>query len=536
MPRKTMESRRKRKIAIAVLLLLLMAFSTLFIGCGETEQSTSIELLTMAIQSPPVFDWDPAIMFGTDVLTMAQMYETLLKFNPDTNEYEPVLATGYTSSEDGLTWNFTIREGVTFHDGTPLTAEAVKFSIDRTIDMQLGPSYLWDPVDEIVAIGDYEVEFRLKYPADVAMIAAASYGGYIISPKIGNDHKASSEFLAQGNEAGTGPYRLERHVQGEEILLTKYEDYWKGWEGKHFDKILIKTVSETSSRRQMIENGDADIITGVTKEDVEIFKKNPDLVVNTAQIYQNTSAYFNTKKQPLDNKALRKAIAYAFPYEDVVNHILGTDFSSVPTDLIPKSLWGSNQTSPFYYDLDKAREYLKEAGYSDGGITLNYFYVSGNESRRKIAELFKSELAKIGITLELHSGTWDTIVSRARDSNQANQPDITAYLLWAEWPTPHAWYGASVKSEDLIIFNHSRYSNPEVDEMIQKAFEYTATDREKATELYKEIGQKVTDDCIAIYMHDDNYINVTRNDIKGNTVCTSAYPTIIFFYDCYREQ
>lgn len=528
-----------KKKALAVLLTLLLVVP-MVTGCGGSKdepQKAEVNLLTHIIASGPVYDWDPAIMFSTDNLILCNMYETLLRYNPKTGEYMPLLATEYSSNDEGTVWTFKIREGVKFHDGTDLNAEAVKFSIDRVREMGMGPAYLWDAVESINVIDDYTVEFVCSYPCDIAMTASACYGGFIVSPtSTGTDHAAATEWFSAGNECGTGPYMLERQVQNDEVLMTAYDDYWGGWNNEsRYDKVLIKLITENSARRQMVENGEADIAYEFNLTDIEAMSKNENLAIYSNNAYQSKAVHINTKKAPLDNVTLRKAMAYAWPYEDIVNYVWGSDFASVPTDMIPQIMWGSNSESPYYYDLDKAAQLLEEAGYpGGGGLTLEYYYGAGSDNLRKMAEMYKSELAKIGVTLNIQSVTWDTQVALQRDSNIENQPDFSQFMLWGEIPSPSAWYSCCVFTEEQPYFNHSHYSNPEVDQMINDAVVATATDRELATELWQQVGQKVADDCIAIYATDDKQVTVANKSVKGVGIeGNPAYPTVIFYNECY---
>lgn len=527
-----MNSITKRLFAIALVLALSIAT---FTGCGSgssNNEASDLKLLTMVESSGPVFDWDPAIMFSTDSLIFNNIYETLLRYDPDTDKYIPVLATDYSVNNEGTVWTFHIRKGVKFHDGTDLNAEAVKFSIDRTKEMGLGAAYIWSAVESINVIDDYTVEFVCGYPSDIAMMASCCYAAYIYSPAAtGTDNEAATTWFSQGNECGTGPYTVQSQVPNAEVVLTANKDYWGGWNDNQYDKVLVKAVTENSSRRQMVQSGEADIAVGFNINDIEALKGSDNLTIYTTDAYQSRAAYFNTKKAPLDNVTLRKALAYAWPYEDIIKSVWGTDFASVPTGLIPKSMWGSNDSSPYNYDLGKAAELLAEAGYPDGGgLTLKYVYVSGNDNFRKMAEMYQSELAKIGVKLELQSVTWDTMVSMHRDTLQ-NQPDISAFMLWAEIPSPSAWYECAVKTNEETYFNQSHFSDPKVDKMITDAIMYTGIDKEKATELYKQVGQIVNDQCLAIYQTEDKQVVVANNNVKGNITGNRAYPSVIFFYE-----
>lgn len=522
---------------VTVLLAVVLIMSSLG-GCGNTSQGEGedIQILTMIEGSGPVYDWDPAIMFSTDNLVLCNIYETLLKYDPDEDDYIPVLATNYSSNPEGTVWTFDIREGVKFHDGTDLNAEAVKFSIERTMEMGLGASYIWSAVESINVIDEYTVEFVCSYPSDIAMMSASSYGSFIMSPTAtGDNYDAATGWFSEGNECGTGPYALQSQVQNDEVILSAFEDYWGGWESNQYDKVLIKVIPENSSRRQMIQAGEADIAVGFTLQDINSLKDNNEVTIYTAEAFQSRAAYLNVAKEPLSNVTLRKALAYAWPYEDVVESVWGSEFTAVPTGLIPTSMWGSNDETPYYYDLDKASQLLEEAGYTDGGnLKLKYVYVSGSDNLRKMAEMYQSELSKIGITLELQSVTWDTMVSMHRDADSGNWPDISAFTLWAEIPSPSAWYEAAVQTQDKPYFNQAHYSNANVDNLIADAIKYTGIDRERATELYKQVGQIIHDDCIAIYQTEDKQVIVANKSVQGEIEGNRAYPSVIFFYDLFE--
>ncbi|MGB9606576.1 MAG: ABC transporter substrate-binding protein, partial [Bryobacteraceae bacterium] len=129
--------------------------------------------------------WDPSASFSTEVLYMVNLYEPLLYVNPpgSPEQFRPALAESWEVSSDGLEWTFHLRKGVKFHDGEPLTAQAVQQSIQRTIDLGLGAAFIWSPVDTIEAVDDYTVRFHLKYAAALDLIAASSNGAWIMSPK-----------------------------------------------------------------------------------------------------------------------------------------------------------------------------------------------------------------------------------------------------------------------------------------------------------------------------------------------------------------
>ena len=192
----------------------------------EAEADTGMPNVLKVAATANVTTWDPIKSFSTEALYMANFYESLLRVNPPgaAEAIEPVLAESWEISEDGLTWTFNLREGVTFHDGEPLTADAVKQSID-TAAANAGASFIWFPLESVNVVDDLTVEIVTSYPASVDLIASSLYGAWIVSPKALDAAAADEAYFEAGIEAGTGPYMLESYIPDQEVLMTAYEDY-----------------------------------------------------------------------------------------------------------------------------------------------------------------------------------------------------------------------------------------------------------------------------------------------------------------------
>lgn len=521
---------KKKASLLLALVLLISVFASGCGGGGEQEGGVKDEILYMANYSAPVIDWDPSICFSIESLVMANFYETLLRYNTETDSFTPVLATEYDKSEDGLVWTFKIREGVKFHDGADMDAEAVVYSLLRSKNMNKGASFIWDPVDNIVATDDSTVEITLKYAAPLDLIVSCAYSAYIMSPEKA---ELGTDWFQEGNECGTGPYMLQSQVPGDEVIMTQYPEYWGGWEGKHFSKIIIKNIGENASRRQMIESGEADITNSLMVEDLKVLEKNPDVTVYQSSSFANTVGFFNTQSKPFDNKLVRQALNYAFPYEDVITYV-SQGYSARPTGPIPTAMWGSLEKPMYEHDLDKARELLAQAGYPDGGFDMQITYISGVEDRKKTAELYKSELEKLGVNVEIIGMPWDQMWEKAKSTNPEDRQDWLSISWWPDVVTPASWFKALYGTEESIIFNLGYYSNPELDRIIEEADVYCATDRDKAAELYQEAGRIVLEDGVSTFVTDSKSIYTIRKNLK-NFSEDPAYPYVLFFYDFYRE-
>jgi peptide/nickel transport system substrate-binding protein len=212
-----------------------------------------VENIFVYTEGPSFPDIDPSISFSNDSVVMGNAYETLTFYNaPGSAEVlSPVLATSWEASEDGLSWTFHLREGVKFHDGTDFNAEAVEYSVERSINLGLGAAFIWDAVEDVVVVDDYTVEFKLTYPAPMDLIAAAGYAAWIFSPACTEAQgENASEWFNEGHDCGSGPYMIESREKGTRLIMTRFDDYWGGWREGQFDKVVfeIQPMSLSGSR------------------------------------------------------------------------------------------------------------------------------------------------------------------------------------------------------------------------------------------------------------------------------------------------
>jgi len=518
-----------KKILFVLVMLASFALSALI---GDSVDASEPRIAYYAYNSEPILDWDPSVEFSNGIIVLNNIYETLLKYDPFEDKLIPVLATDYSKSDDGLTWTFSIRKGVTFHDGTPLNAEAVKFSIERTMKIGKGAAYIWDSVKRITADDEYTVTFHLKYPAPIDLISSCAYAAFIMSPKAVESHPTN--WLSKGNEAGTGPYKLRKFKMGDEVILDAYKQYWKGWEGNHYEMVVVKKITETASRRQLIEKGDAQITRLLPYEDIEELKKNPNVLVKVEPSFQNLIVFFNTKKKPLDNVMLRKALSYAFPYGNVVKYAAG-GYATQARGPIPVGHWGHGKDLFQYtHDLKKAKELLIKAGYPNGGLKFLFTYTSGDEAQKKMAEMYKSELGKLKIELEIRSMPWDSQWELAKSRKPENRQDIYTMYWWPDYASPYSWLYNLYHSEKLVHYNISYWSSEKFDQIIEEGNRITAVNRKKASELFQQAQRYLIEEAPTIFVYDQQEVWVLNRNFKGFEG-NPAYPNVVFFYDTYWE-
>jgi peptide/nickel transport system substrate-binding protein len=527
-----------KKNAIAIIVIILVAGSAVggyFLFYDPVVPEDEPNIAYYANDTEPILNWDPAICFSNGIIVLNNVYETLLKFIPSTEEFENVLATDYAVSDDDMSWNFTLRENVTFHDGTAFNASSVKYSIDRTLFMDQGAAFIWYAVENITVISEFVVQFNLYYPSPINLVAASAYGAFIYSEAAIESNVAG--WLEDGNEAGTGPYTLESQVAGDEVILAKYDDYWGGWDDTldQFDKVVIKKHSETSVRRSMVENGDADITTNLPPVDIDALKAVTDVEVSDNPSFTNMFAHFNTEKAPLNDSRVRRALSYAFPYEDVISTAAG-GYAEQSTGVIPSGLWGHSDDL-FQYELNttEAEALFAEAGVDPETLELELTYTSGDEAQRITAELYQAKLAEIGVTLTITGLPWTSQWEQAKNEDPEDRQDIFMLYWWPDISSPMSWLFSQYVSEEYILFNLAYYNNTDAEDLIFWADSVTGSNQTLAEELFIEAQEIIIEDAPSIFIYDRRDVFILSTDFEG-FVYNPSYPNTVFFYECYRAE
>lgn len=555
--RATLTKGLSRAIAVGIVLIIVIAAAVGFYmmqqqKAPQPETTTTAPVTTTPPQRTVITyaslsemtTADPSTDFSNSILWMSVVYEPLLWYDPLKNEFIPALAESYEHNEDSTVWTFHLRRDAKFHDGTPVTAEAVKFSIERTIALGQGAAFIWDPVERIETPDDYTVVFYLKYSAPLDEIVASSYGAWIFSPKIveyagaanSTDPKVADWFNA-GHEAGSGPYKLIKWDPENEIILEKFQEWW-GWKDPSYplksdkapDVFIVKIVKDSVTQERLVQSGDIDIAEYVPLDDIETLKQDPNLQVVTKPSFQNLLMLINTKKPPLDNVLVRRAIAHAIPYDDIVA-IARNGYASVASGPIPKGMWGHFDNLTYKYDLELAKQLLADAGYPNGlDRTLLLVYTAGDIYEQRTAELIKSSLAKIGINVEVRPMSWEEQWSLAQSGweNPENAQDLFIFYWWPTYITPFDFLYNMFHS-DSTAFNLCYYTNPDFDKTIEEAVYWEGIDRAKALHLYYQAQKMLYDDVPAVPLWDMIDVRVARANIGGLTdAINPAYPTVIF--------
>jgi peptide/nickel transport system substrate-binding protein len=480
-----------------------------------------------------MISWDPAASYSNDIIASSDMYETLTHYNPTTKKVEPDLATSFRSNKRGTEWTFTLRHGVTFHTGRPLTAQAAAAAIERTMKLHQGAAYIWDPVKSIATPSAYTLVFHLKYPAPLDLNASADYAAYIYDVKAVPAKKLGAWF-AQGHDSGTGPYTVDYWHKGQEVelRLKAYPKYWGGWSGSHYQAIEYWVVPSVTTAAQLARAGKVTFVERLNPQLWASFKSNPTVTTTSHSSWQNLLALLNTKSGPLADRRVRQAVSYAVDYNGLIAALKGDATRQI--GIVPPGLWGHFNALPGEYNINltKAKALLKSAGYGPAGkkLTLVLTHVQGDSDEDLVSTLLKSELAPLNINLQIQSMAWPTQWAKGKSSKLSQRQDIFLFYWWPDYADPYSWFVNIFKTEKQPFFNLSYYSKPRLDATMSEAEQLAASDRAKAVALYRTMQSTLLRDAPAIPLYVQQYQRVLQKSV-GGYVDNPAYPNVVYVYD-----
>ncbi|HYI14748.1 MAG TPA: ABC transporter substrate-binding protein, partial [Thermomicrobiales bacterium] len=459
-------------------------------------------------------------------------------------KYQPMLAESWESNDDFSEWTFKIPDGVKFHDGTDCDANAVVASFQRFHQMNLGPvsviTRFVDSPDDITAPDANTVVFKLNQANEIFIAAMASqYGPLIVSPTQVEENKTAEDPFAHehllANPIGTGPYKLREYRQNDAIILERFEEFHRGWDGNHFDEIVFRIVEESATRRQLIEAGEGDATTNyLTPEDVEAIENDGELTVVR---YDTTNAdWVLMNYVRLADPKLREAFCWAYPYEEVRQGVYKGLYQKSSGPCTPTTRGYPVDGFTFDTDLEKAQQLLEESGW-DTSETLEYWLSASSATGQSSAQLFQANLAEIGVTLE--------IVQREEGSltefnyGEAPAEERPHFLSWGWWPDYNDAHNEMYPNfhTNSIVPNGSNaghYSNADFDALLD-SIELGAPEEEYNKAIADANEILVRTDPAAVFYGSMQWYTVIQPNIQG-FVPNPIYINTYNLYDMFREE
>lgn len=439
---------------------------------------------------------DPANATNSTVdQLLIDVYDTLVQFPAGETSVAGELAQDWEVSEDGLSYTFTLRDDVTFHDGSPLTADDVVFTLDRLQAASAAVLNDLGPYSGAEALDEHSVQLTLDAPFGPFLAALSRI--YIVNEDQVEPHMGDNN--ARGwlavNDAGSGPYQVNSYAPTEDVSLTAYEDYWGGWEGNHVAEVLFRYVSEPSTMLALLEAGEVHITPDITVADKQRLMDRDGFNVDVGAAATPLFFQFNTASDgPTGDPAFREMLAQAFDRQLHLEAVL-SGFGTLPDGPLPPDWVGHVSGTELPFDLDAARALVEENGWEGTEITVRY--LSALEEEARAVEQFQSNLSQIGITLNAEGTTWPAQAATVQKLETTS--DINMLYNFPTFPDPHAMLNTSFNSANTGInggYNWGQYNNPELDALLDAAA--ASADPEERARLYGEAQELIGADHVAI--------------------------------------
>ncbi len=466
----------------------------------------------------PVPVLDPHVRYDWSTRMMQQaIYDALCKYEGNPPKVVPWLAESWESSADGLTWTFHLVGNAKFHNGDPVDAEAVRFSYERAIKLNKGVAWMLKDhlhPEDIHAVDARTLQLKLQeaYGAFLSFIPL----WYIVNPKQVTGDDYGQKFLADG-DAGSGPFRIKRWDSQAVMALDAVDDYWKGWPMPAADRpagVIYRVIREPAPRKAALQRGEIDMVTEMTPDDYAQLAKIQGIVVTDDVGMTPFTIQMNTQKGPTADLNFRKALAYAFDYDALLQIENGA--AKLMDSPFPNAMTGHVAIAGLpRKDLAKAREYLSKTKTPQGGLEIEYAYVAGLETERRIGLALLESLQPLNIKVNVNAQPWPTLVGRgAKAETAADCVAVYVTPVSTDADVIAAQYASTAEGQ-FWGMHHLR--DAQLDAMVLKA-RFEANDDARMKQ-YADIQQHIVDlqPCIFGMLEDRQW--AMRDYVKGFSFC-----------------
>ena len=476
------------------------------VAAGPSDETLRTAFL--ADQSPP----DPDVYYDTEGLQVINaVYDGLVQYkNDNSTEIVPALAEKWEISPDGLTYTFHLREA-TFHDGSPVTSEAVAYSFERRTIVNQGPAYTVADVASTETPDPKTFVVKLGQPVAPFMDYLASpYGVRVMNPAIIEANKKGEDGAVEylrTHDAGTGPYTISRFDLGQVYELTRYDAYWGG--PAYFAKVQIEILPEAATQQLKLEGGDLDMVHLMPATTVESFRTKDDFEVLGFPVLQRTFLQINVRLEPFDDPVFRQAFRQAVDQKTIVDRALkgiaqpSTEF--YPTGMLP----ALKDATP--YDPKPLQDAL--AKLPEDQRTIRLGHVIGKPDDQRMAETMQTLFQGLGIDAEVQAYTYAQLADFSEAEDTSGQPAAFVNTANPDAAHPDTWIRIFLYTEGPA--NVMQYSNPAADGLMDDGLHQT--DPAKSVELYRQAGDLIQKDAAVINLADLTDTFIVRKGVANVT-------------------
>jgi peptide/nickel transport system substrate-binding protein len=462
---------------------LLLCGAVLLVSCGNKQAATgagSVEYkdtLTWG-QGADVTSFDPHVGKETAAVQVTNhIFDTLLEVDGVTGELKAQIAESWEQTSD-VTYKFHIRKGIKFHDGSELTAEDVKYSLERAIATP-AVAYIVDFISDVKVEDPYTVVMTTRAPyAPALRNLAVPFAAIVPKAYVEAD---KDRFIRQ--PVGSGPYRFVSWSQSDQVRLEAFADYYAG--PAKTKNLVMKVIPEASQRTIALETGELDLSYDITPSDIKLIEANGALTVYRSPPLTCFYVSMNLRKKPWDNKLVRQAVSHAVDRQLIIDTVLN-GLGQAADAIIAPAVYGYYSTGVDEYDPELSKKLLAQAGYPNGfSCTL---WVNNNQERVEVCQAIVEMLREVGITAKLEVLEFGAFIQRS-----SNGEHDLAYFGWitSTKDGDYTYYSLEHSSQQGPAGNRSFIADPEVDRMINTG--RSSMDDAVRKEAYKELAIYLAD-------------------------------------------
>ncbi len=476
---------------------------------------------------------DPAVGENYSInAALRSLYDALFIYRG--NDIEPHLVESWEVNEDSTVWTFHLVQNAVFHDGSPVNADAVVYSFNRILEINGPPNYRWSGIaDENTAqaIDEYTVQFTLTQP--FAPFIGTLPQLFVVNPAIVEANRGDDfgQSYLREHEAGSGPFTQGRWEIGNLYEFNAVEDYWAGWRGDdHLDGFVWIIQRDPATQLNSLLSGETQIADTIAASDADQVEAADGYRIEINGGFFTNTLKMNNQGEYTSDINVRRAIAYAMNY-DALPEVQDIPIQILPGPMplnFPGAVEGLDVPT---YDLDRAREYLAQSPWPDGGFELDYVYVT-DFPREEIPGLLLLEgLAELNITLNMVPMLWPDMVASCADPSTG--PDIINIYTLPAYLDPDAFLYNQYHSGQWGSFNScSFYRNEEVDRLLDEA--RVLSDMDQRLELYAQAQELIVEDQPSVWMYTEDQL-IAMNECVQGYVYSPMYPVTVLFQDLWLE-
>lgn len=508
----------RRILVIAALSLL----GTLALTAGTMASEMIVAL------GGDVEGWDPAteIYYAAGEI-VRNCYDSLITYEILPAEESPygvamldvsrpkgMLAESWEVSNDGTVYTFHLRDNVVFASGNKLTAEDVRWSVERGLNIPGGISWLWDvmgvtSIDQVEIVDDMTVRFVLSQPNSLFLPSLELEVMAIVDSVELKKHATAEDPYGHDylytNVVPTGPFHVASYTPGSEIVLEKNDNYYGGTPAT--ERVVYKIVPSEATRILLLKSGDVDVSLFISPEQVQNqLSGQPGVRVVSIPTPGTEYLALNTTVAPLDNVLVRQAIAYATPYGELLENVM-YGYGSRATSPVPSLTKWHRDVSPYDFDPAKARELLTLAGYPEG-IQVTVSYRLDNPVEEAVAIYLRDAFAEAGIDLVI-----DKVAASRFERIRGTREYEMALIYWTPYVNDPIYQLNFNYATPSTCCNYGEYSSAEYDRLITKA--NRTVDPVKQEGMVNALQQLLIDDCPIVYLYHPNRITCMGEDVQG---------------------